>query len=89
MWYSGGKLAVGSVSGRLSVWGVGGEGSPPTVSLETEAELDGAVFSLSFDNHMKLVGLHCVIYLASYPGPTFGRGLGTGGHRAQMPPLPQ
>ena len=55
VWYSNGRLAVGSVSGRLVVWGVGGEGSPPTVSQENELELDGAVFSLAFDHQMKLV----------------------------------
>ena len=54
-------LAVGDVSGRLGVWGVGGEGGgegPPTVSLQSELELDGGIFSLSFDTNMKLVSIH-------------------------------
>ena len=54
--------------GSLAVWGVGGEegegggggrgeGGPPTVSLQSELELDAGIFSLSFDHNMKLVGL--------------------------------
>ena len=61
VWYSSGMLAVGGVSGRLGVWGVGGEGGgegPPTVSLQSELELDGGIFSLSFDTNMKLVSIH-------------------------------
>ena len=66
VWYSSGRLAVGSVSGKLALWGVGGEGGgekgPPTVSLQTELELNSAIFSLAFDNHMKLVCVHVHVY---------------------------
>ena len=74
VWYSSGRLAVGDVSGRLALWGVGGgegggggggegegggggERGPPTVSLQTELELQSAIFSLAFDHHMKLVSV--------------------------------
>ena len=62
MWYSGGKLAVGSVSGALALWGVGPEergrgrdSAVPSLSQENELQLESGIFSLSFDADMKLV----------------------------------
>ena len=65
---------MGAVSGTLAVWGVGGEGGgggggkrgPPTVSLQTELELDAGIFSLAFDHHMKLVGSHFINIFSPY-----------------------
>ena len=48
---------MGSVSGTLAQWGVGEE-STATVSLESELDLNSAIFSLSFDPDMKLVSEH-------------------------------
>ena len=46
---------VGSGSGQLTMWSLKGEGCPPIVSQEAGLELDGAVFSLTFDQQMNLV----------------------------------
>ena len=56
---------MGSVSGSLALWSVGREegergggekATPPTVSQQAELDLEAGVFSLSFDQDMKLVG---------------------------------
>ena len=53
--YSSGRLVVGAVSGQLQLWGVTTEGCPPPVSQEAVLELDSSIFSLAFDQQMKLV----------------------------------
>ena len=64
MWFSGGKLAVGSVSGSLALWSLGAEeggrgrekvAPALSVSQETQLQLGSGIFSLSFDQDMKLV----------------------------------
>ena len=63
MCYCSGKLAVGSVSGTLALWGVGsdegerGRETAPSLSQQTELKLDAGIFSLSFDQDMKLVSI--------------------------------
>ncbi|CAI8047359.1 WD repeat-containing protein 90 [Geodia barretti] len=63
MWFSGGKLSVGSVSGSLALWSLGAEeggrgrekvAPALSVSQETQLQLGSGIFSLSFDQDMKL-----------------------------------
>ena len=48
--------------------GGGGERGPPTVSLQTELELQSAIFSLAFDHHMKLVSVITKRYSTVHSG---------------------
>ena len=52
---TGDRLLTCNVDGTLQLWMVDNATSPPTVMFNQTMEVDGPVFSASFDNKLDLV----------------------------------
>lgn len=49
------QLVTGNAGGALQLWSVDHTHSPPSVSMAKSMEVDGAIFSATFDSNMELV----------------------------------
>ena len=48
-------LVTGNVEGAVQLWSVDHTHSPPAISLSKTMEVDGGIFSATFDSKMELV----------------------------------
>lgn len=55
------RLLTCNVDGVLQLWTVDNTSSPPAVVLDHTMEVDGPVFSASFDNKLDLVKFHTTL----------------------------
>lgn len=49
------QLVTGNVGGALQLWSVDHTHSPPAISMSKAIEVDGGIFSATFDSKMELV----------------------------------